>query len=132
MDETKAERMERVVKLAELLARVANPEIEAHAVHNFRADHYERAEALIRLAGEHAKLAEHACNRELTAREVEREKTIEREIAAQLRAVRADGGSIGVTFEGDPRGYTVKLHLPPIDGRKPHNTWGGAESGWGI
>jgi len=33
-----------------------------------------------------------------------------------------------VIFTGDPRGYTVKLFL--ATGRS--NTWGGAESGWGI
>lgn len=29
---------------------------------------------------------------------------------------------------GDPRGYTLKLHLPS----KRHNTWGGEEAGYGV
>ena len=33
-----------------------------------------------------------------------------------------------VRFGGDPRGYTVSVFLP--SGR--YNTWGGAESGWGV
>ncbi len=38
--------------------------------------------------------------------------------------------SIGVrpNFGGDPRGYTVKLHLPT----GVYNTWGGAEEGYGV
>jgi hypothetical protein len=31
-------------------------------------------------------------------------------------------------FGGDPRGYTVKVHLP----NHAYNTWGGAESGYGV
>ena len=43
------------------------------------------------------------------------------DILAQTHGARA-------TFDGDPRGYVVKLHLP--SGKS--NTWGGKESGYGI
>jgi len=32
-------------------------------------------------------------------------------------------------FPGDPRGFTVKLHAP---NGQVFNTWGGAETGYGI
>jgi hypothetical protein len=35
---------------------------------------------------------------------------------------------ISYTSSGDPRGYPIKLHFPG----KEYNTWGGAETGWGI
>ena len=43
-----------------------------------------------------------------------------RDLAAEL-GVRMDLG-------GDPRGYTVKIHLPS----GASNTWGGRECGWGV
>lgn len=46
---------------------------------------------------------------------------------AKLQAI-ADRYGATVKLGGDPRGYVVKLHL--ANGR--HNTWGGAESGWGV
>lgn len=46
---------------------------------------------------------------------------------AKLHAI-ADHYGATVKLGGDPRGYVVKLIL--ASGR--HNTWGGAESGWGV
>ena len=52
-----------------------------------------------------------------------REKQIERRIAELAEQI-----GVKAYFGGDPRGYTVKLHLPS----GAYNTWGGAESGYGV
>lgn len=69
---------------------------------------------MVKLAKSHHKLAEAECNGELTARQRARQANIEKviaNIAAQF--------NLKVTFDGDPRGYTVKLHT---EGNKLHNT----------
>jgi len=55
-----------------------------------------------------------------------REEQLERRITALVAEL---GEGWRVTFGGDPRGYTVKLHVP---GEPRGNTWGGAEEGWGV
>ena len=54
----------------------------------------------------------------------------QKRIANLEKRVTALCGELGISchFNGDPRGYAVKLHLP--DGA--YNTWGGKEEGWGI
>ncbi len=68
------------------------------------------AQALMRLGRESKTLAERQCNEPLTDEYVEKK--------------RAKGFSNG----GDPRGYTLKIHLPT----ERYNTWGGKEEGWGV
>jgi hypothetical protein len=78
---------------------------------------------LVSLAREHGRLMLKDCNGELTETDAQRVETVEtkiREIAAPL--------GLKVHFDGDPRGYTVKLHSEPAC----WNTWGGKESGYGI
>ncbi len=100
------------------------------------------ARLLMRHAKTHQRLSEESCNGHPAqsspfidskrlgqlqdawdARIERREKQIERRITE----ICAD---IGVTpdFGGDPRGYTVKIHLPS----GAYNTWGGKESGYGV
>lgn len=69
------------------------------------------------------KYAETACNFSLTDRQEKRVDALEK------RAI-AHAAALGVTlkFNGDPRGYAVKVMLPNGD----YNTWGGKEEGWGI
>lgn len=92
--------------------------------------------AMIRASHGLHTIAERQCSEEMsdaeTARVEKREKLLESSIT---RIVTAYGGR--VTFAGDPRGYVVKLHFEPkkgtpYDGRKPANTWGGEEEGYGI
>lgn len=72
-----------------------------------------------------ARLAEAECNRGLSGREEAREEALRARIAALVSE-----GYDGLTprFGGDPRGYVVKLVCR--DGE--HNSWGGAEEGWGV
>lgn len=84
------------------------------------------AARLCSMARAHHRLAETACNRELTVREIKREENIQMDILALLTEYGFDAKDI--RFGGDPRGYTVKVHFP--DGRG--NTWGGDAEGWGI
>ena len=79
---------------------------------------------LIKLGARHCKLAEHACNRELTERELRQAPKIEERIIA----LAAEYGAT-VIFGGDPRGFTVRLHFGPDIKREPSNNIGG---GWGI
>ena len=95
------------------------------------------ARALVRHAKALHRLYEHRCNRELTlaeqAVEIRHEKAVER----LCKTV-----EIEVRFNGDPRGFPVKLHFggepfayAPFaeeTGGQPYNTWGGASEGWGI
>lgn len=70
------------------------------------------------------RLAEAACNRELTRREVKRTENLKQAVCRLV----IEYGISNVDFNGDPRGYAVYLHFP--DGRG--NTMGGDETGWGI
>lgn len=81
------------------------------------------ADELMRLSRAHGRIQVNRCNRELTDREEKRDDRIEAKITELLTPY-----GIKPDFGGDPRGYTVKLHLPT----KRYNTWGGAESGWGV
>lgn len=69
------------------------------------------------------KHAENECNREVSARETARDE----ETCETFRIVCA---SIGckANLSGDPRGHCAHVVFP--DGA--HNTWGGAEHGWGV
>jgi len=78
---------------------------------------------LLRLADRLQRYAEAACNYQLTQAQEKRVASLE----ARVKAL-CDAWGIGVTFNGDPRGYAVKLHLPS----GAYNTWGGQGEGWGI
>jgi len=67
----------------------------------------ELARFLLRSEATLHRLAEEDCNRALTPAEVSRE---ERLIERVRTACEAHG--IGVTFNGDPRGSSIKLRLP--------------------
>ncbi len=90
-------------------------------------------EVLIRHAKALHHIAERQCSEEMSDEEVtkvnKREANIEKQIL-EIVSIRnqRQGDRVAVGFDGDPRGYVVKLHLP--DGR--YNTWGGKEVGWGI
>jgi hypothetical protein len=62
--------------------------------------------------------AVHACNRELTKREVDREKRVEE----RLKEVLAPYGVTEFHFGGDPRGSVVKLRFRDGETR---GDWGG-------
>lgn len=79
--------------------------------------------AVLRNAATLTRYAEMACNIELTPGDIAREQAAER----RVRALATRRGAT-VKFNGDPRGYVVKLGLP--SGK--YNTWGGRESGYGI
>ena len=85
----------------------------------------EQVEKLWTLASKYQKIQENGCNRSLTIDEIKDEGMIENSInkilAEHFTGVTAD-------FSGDPRGYVVKIHFPGNE----YNTWGGAESGYGI
>lgn len=83
-----------------------------------------RLRNMVKLARQHHMIAEAECNGELSQWKLTRRKTIER----MITEIAKENG-LTVTFSGDPRGFTVKLHSD-----KPglYNTFGGQESGYGI
>lgn len=90
---------------------------------------YPLCSLVCRHAATHRRLQETACNRELTPQEMTQEGRCEEHIRYLVERLPLVGGQpIRVKFQGDPRGYTVKLIMP--DGR--YDTWGGAAEGLGV
>ena len=81
------------------------------------------ARKLLRQANAYQRLAEIACNEELTPRQ-----------ETKIRAIKADlveackPWKIRPRFSNDPRGACVKVALPSGRG----NSWGGPEEGWCV
>ena len=78
---------------------------------------------LLALAKRLDRYNETECNYGLTPAQEKRVENLEKRIRAMC-----DTWRIGVKFNGDPRGYAVRLMFPD----QSYNTWGGAEEGWGI
>lgn len=90
-----------------------------------------QARELMRLAKRHGRIQERLCNEPDDDHKILRAD--ERCQDRIIRLIFADDSPLHaaidkVMFSGDPRGYTVKVLLR--NGR--HNTWGGAEDGWGV
>ena len=83
------------------------------------------ATALLRLAKRHGQIAVAQCNGDLEQHVIEREYL---KVAEGLQKIARDVPGLKIETGGDPRGYTVKLHLP----NGAYNTWGGKESGYGV
>lgn len=66
-------------------------------------------------------LAEIECNREVTERERREEERLQKRVNALLKPY-----DLRARFEGDPRGYVVKIQ------GLPGNTWGGDSEGFGV
>ncbi len=75
-----------------------------------------------------AKRADHynemRCNVEMTDQQEARADRIDARMVALVASIGLTG-----TPNGDPRGFAFYVHLPKT-GR--YNSWGGAETGWGI
>ena len=126
---TTKEREEFVAQLTRAL-----PDVAPHLVAR-------NARLLMRHARTHGNLAEAECNgpgdyvNRIPYPEAgriydEHQERCERRTAQVERRIEALCTDLGIKadFGGDPRGYAVKLHLPG----GAYNTWGGAESGWGV
>ena len=77
---------------------------------------------LLALARRLNRYNETECNYGLTERQQKNVDRLEKRVRELLPP------QIGVTFNGDPRGYAIKLHFES----GVYNTWGGKEEGWGI
>lgn len=91
----------------------------------------EIAELLVTKAKALGRIAERWCSEEMsdetTARVTKREERLEAEVTALCDEI-----NVRPSFDGDPRGFVVKLHFGPDPKRQPGNTMGGCETGWGI
>ena len=76
---------------------------------------------LLDLARTHHRLQEAQCNHELSTAQKTREKNIEKHIREITHRYKW-----GVEFNGDPRGFSVKIKFPS----RTSNHWGGET--WGI
>lgn len=95
----------------------------------FHVDHfglYERNEIqdMVRMSKSYSRIQEHDCNGTKTKRMESTERGLEKRISAI-----AEKFGLKVEFQGDPRGFTVKLHAQKSN---VYNTLGGSESGYGI
>jgi hypothetical protein len=82
---------------------------------------------IARHAVTHHRLQERQCTYGLTEHEVTRENQLEMRIIKLVSELRFRD-PVHVTFRGDPRGFTVRLHVKG----HPDNTWGGASEGYGL
>lgn len=77
------------------------------------------------LARRHLELGIAGCNRPMLAREVSEESAIEARLTALVATLPATpDGPLVARLGGDPRGYTVKIHVPGELARHYGNTWG--------
>lgn len=95
----------------------------AELMHKLPQATSEQVGELMTLAGRLNRYNETSCNYGLTPAQEKRVANIEKRVTALCTSL-----GISAHFNGDPRGYAVKLALP--DGS--YNTWGGKEEGWGI
>lgn len=105
-----------MVEEMESIGRTLPPE-------NRKGDGVTLARQILRDASTMQRLAEEACNRELSGRERNNEEVCGQRIADLCRPY-----GIKANFNGDPRGAVVKLILP--SGR--WNSFGGQEDGYCV
>ncbi len=89
---------------------------------NYLANPFALSFELIALARRLDRYNEIECNYGLTEHQQANIKRLKAEVRDLLPS------TIGVTFDGDPRGFAIKLHFSS----GAYNTWGGRETGWGI
>ena len=113
------------------LARLLSPYLATGAA---SPDQISRVCSLIaRLATRHRRICEIECSVELDARQTERIDAESERIQARVRALVASlppshNGPLEAVFQGDPRGYTVRVKVPNLP--QGGNTWGlGGEFG---
>lgn len=85
--------------------------------------------SIARHAATHCRLQEAACSVEMTERQQARhdlrDTLTETRITLLVSTLPpVDGQPLTVRFEGDPRGYTVKIQLPLPKHTQAGNTWG--------
>ncbi len=105
-----------ITKKGRELATLLNPSMgTTHAI-------LETCSLICRHATTIKRLAEQACNSELSKRDEKQDAACEARIRDLVRDLpHVNGEPIKVEFQGDPRGATVKLIMP--DGRG--NSWAG-------
>lgn len=94
----------------------------------FGLEQRELVENMVANARQHCRIQERWCSEEMDAERSELVSIRESSIEGYIRAAAISLG-LRAHFDGDPRGFTVKLHAPTGDA---FNTWGGKESGYGI
>lgn len=95
----------------------------AQLMHQLPQATSEQVGELMMLAKRLNRYNETECNYGLTPAQETRVMNLEKRVRAICHAL-----GITVIFNGDPRGYAVKLHFAS----GAYNTWGGKEEGWGI
>lgn len=109
---------------AEFVAKVVK-----HAAKGTEAERQKAARRMLSLGAAYRRLQEKECNEGTLAGY---DADLEKRTADQLKEC-AETLGVGLKLGGDPRGFTVKVLFPlDADGRRPYNTWGGMEEGWGV
>ena len=112
----------------ELVAHLARQ--AAHVSHDVGGEHLAMiATRLVADARVLHRLAERECNDDRTpdvqAADEKKDEKYSRRVRETLKPF-----GVSVRFNGDPRGYPVKLFFTYHE--RIYNTWGGAEEGYGI
>jgi hypothetical protein len=103
--------------------------VPAFNVDAFTLEDREAVYDMIDRAKRHCRLAEKYCSVAMDEEQLKRHNATEEGIEREIRRTAARLG-LTAKFDGDPRGFTVKLHAPVE--HHVYNTWGGLESGYGI
>lgn len=112
----------------QLLERMRRAGLPAFQPDVFGLEERAQLNTLIAMARKHNRIQERWCSEEMsdaTRAQVER---MEAALETNITEAAAVFG-LRVHFDGDPRGFTVKLHTPAGD---VGNTWGGDAVGYGI
>jgi hypothetical protein len=102
--------------------------VPAFDVNKFGLRGRELVQDMVNKAKRHHTLQERFCSEDMPERIRKHCEAKEAGLEADIRAIAA-GFGLKVKFDGDPRGFTVKLHAPK---GTVWDTWGGAETGYGI
>lgn len=108
----------------DLIKAMRQANVEAFHENRFGLASRRLVELMVTKAKRLHRIAENHCNGREYKGMLTREANLEKMISEL-----AKGFGLTVVFDGDPRGYVVKLHAPNKD---VYNTWGGKESGYGI
>lgn len=111
-----------------LIEAMRRAKVPAFEIQKFTGADHDAIRDMVNKAKRHHTIQTRYCSEEMT----EEVRTItERKEAALEKDIReiAERYGLRAKFDGDPRGFTVKLHAP---GGDVWNTWGGASTGYGI
>jgi len=119
--------MSSITKLERAAAEQLAKHLSEHGANYPQYNPFHLAFELLALARRLNRYNETECNYGLSERQQKNVERLEKRVREMLPP------QVGVTFNGDPRGYAVKLHFASgVYNTWGGKTWGGKKKGWGI